>query len=361
MTSSTHVLGRGRPHFAATGRVAMRSLLEQEALPIASVAAWIVLLALAMPVLLVQDSFLALVDGRLIARHGLPHTDTLTYWTLGRHWIDQQWGAHLLLYESVAHGGLVAGAVLGVLLVGSALAIVAVTARVLGASPRSVALGATLPILAAPWLAQIRTQSFALVPFVVVYALLVLDARRPGRRVLLVLPVLVLWANLHGSVALGAGLVLLHGIGLLLRPGLRRRGALLALAAPFTPLASPYGLDLVGYYRLMLLHPPLAHYVVEWQPPRVEGATALFFVSAFATAALWGARRRVLTRLERVLLPLLLLASMLAVRNAVWFELAVAVSAPRLLDAVWPSRIVPSPHVRRVNRVVGTQERRFGR
>jgi hypothetical protein len=103
----------------------------------------------------------------------------------------------------------------------------------------------------------------------------------------------------------------------------------------------------------MLLHPPLAHYVVEWQPPRVEAATALFFASAFAAAGLWGARRKVLTGLERLLLPLLLLASMLAVRNAVWFELAVAVSAPRLLDAVWPTRIVPTDHVRRVNFVVG--------
>src|SRR5262249_2781575 len=61
LTSSTHVLDRAR--FGSAGRGALRALLEQEALPIASVAAWIVLLALAMPALLVQDSFLALVDG----------------------------------------------------------------------------------------------------------------------------------------------------------------------------------------------------------------------------------------------------------------------------------------------------------
>jgi hypothetical protein len=332
---------------------ACRGLLEREALPIASVAAWVMLLALALPVLLVQDTFLALVDGRLVADHGLPHADTLTLWTLGRHWVDQQWGAHLLLYEIAAHGGLAVAAIVGVLLVGAALAIVAGVARTLGASPRSVAIVTALPVLAAPWLAQIRTQSLALVPFVAVYALLVLDARHPRRRVLLVLPILVVWANLHGSVALGAGLVVLHGLGLLRRPGCRARGAVLAAVAPCTLLASPYGLGLVGYYRLMLLHPPLAQYVVEWQPPRVEGVTAVFFVSAFAAAALWGRHRKLLAPLERALLPLLLGASLVAVRNAVWFELAAAISLPRLLDAAWPSRLAPTPQVRRVNLLVG--------
>jgi hypothetical protein len=40
---------------------------------------------------------------------------------------------------------------------------------------------------------------------------------------------------------------------------------------------------------------------------------------------------------------------MTAVRNAAWFELAAAVSAPLLLDAVWPSRIVLTARIRRVN------------
>ena len=354
MTTSPQVLGRPRLRLRSPGLAATcRELLEREALPIASVAAWVVLLALALPVLLVQDTFLALVDGRLVARHWIPHSDTLTLWTLGRHWVDQQWGAHLLLYEVAAHGGLAVAAMAGVLLVATALAIVAGVARALGGSTRSVAVVTALPVVAAPWLAQVRTQSLALVPFVAVYALLVLDARDPRRRVLFVLPILVAWANLHGSVALGAALVALHGLALLRRPGCRARGAILAAAAPLTLVASPYGLALAGYYRLMLLHPPLARYVAEWQPPRVEGVTAVFFVSAFAAAALWGAHRKLLSPLERVFLPVLLATSLLAVRNAVWFELAAAVSLPRLLDAAWPSRVAPTPQVRRVNLIVG--------
>ena len=112
----------------------------------------------------------------------------------------------------------------------AALGLAAYAARRLGASPGSVALGVSLPVLATPWLAQVRSQSFALVPFVAVYALLAADSRRPGRRVLFVLPVLAVWANFHGSVSLGAGLAALYGVALLRTPGARLRGLVLLAA-----------------------------------------------------------------------------------------------------------------------------------
>jgi hypothetical protein len=332
----------------------LRGLLEREALPIVIVALWLGLLAFSLPLLVVEDSWLSFVDGRLIAQHGLPHVDTLTFWSLGRPWIDQQWGAHLVLYEAMAHGGLIAALLLVVALIAVALTVLAVAARKLGASPRSAAIGVALPLLGAPWLAQLRTQTIVLPFFAAVYALLAFDSRRKSRRVLWVLPLLVVWANLHGSVALGAGLAALYGLGLVRRSETRGRGALLVLGSPLTLLASPYGFRLVDYYHLMLFHPPLARYVVEWQPPAVQGPTVAFFISAFGAAALWGGHRRVLTRFETWAVPLLLLSALSAVRNGIWFELALAVTLPRLLDAAWPSRIESTPAVRRLNVVLGS-------
>jgi hypothetical protein len=331
----------------------LRGLLEREALPIVIVALWLGLLGISLPLLVVGDSWLSFVDGRLIAQHGLPHVDTLTFWSLGRPWVDQQWGAHLVLYETMAHGGLITALLLGVACIAACLTVLAVAARKLGGSPRSAAIGVALPLLGAPWLAQLRTQTLALPLFALLYALLAHDSRRPGRRVLWVLPLLILWANLHGSVALGAGLVVLYGLGLVRRAATRRRGALLVLGSPLTLLASPYGLRLVDYYHLMLFHPPLAKYVVEWRPPTVQAPTVGLFVSAFGAAALWGGHRRVLTSFEKWAVPLLLLAALTAVRNGLWFELALAVSLPRLLDGAWPSRISLTDGVRRLNVVLG--------
>jgi hypothetical protein len=103
----------------------------------------------------------------------------------------------------------------------------------------------------------------------------------------------------------------------------------------------------------MLLHPPLADFVQEWRPPTVGAITAVFFLSAFATTALWSRHQRVLTSFERWALALLLLGALTVVRNALWFELAAAVSFPRLLDAAWPSSVAPLA-VRRINLVVGS-------
>jgi hypothetical protein len=332
----------------------LRRRIETDALAIAVIAAWTSLLALSMPKLVVQDTWLAFVDGRLIARSGLPHVDTLTYWSLGRTWTDQQWGAHLALYELERLGGLRAALLAGIACVTAALLVALVVTRKLGASPRSAAIGMLLPLVGAPWLTQVRTQSLALLPFVLLYGLLASDAHRPGRRVLLVLPLLGVWANLHGSVALASGLTALYGLTLLGSGGRRRVGAVLALGAPVCVLASPYGFALVAYYRLMLLHPPLADFVREWKPADVEAATALFFLSAFGITALLARHHRSVTSFERWALALLLVGALTAVRNAVWFELAAAISFPRLLDAAWPSGAGPTLGVRRVNLVLGS-------
>lgn len=330
----------------------MRALLEQEALPIVVGATWILLLLIELPLLLVQDTWLSLVDGRFVARHWLPRHDTLTLWTLGHRWTDQQWGAHLLLYGLMRAGGLPIVLVFGVACVAAALTIVCATARTLGASARSAAIGVALPVLAAPWLIQVRAQSMALPFFAAVLALLALDVRRPGRRVLLVLPLLVVWANLHGSVTLGAGLAFLYGFWLARRHA--ARGLVLAIGSALSVFVSPYGFRLAAYYRLMLVHPPFAKYVVEWQPPSFGVYTAAFFVSALVAAVLFGAHRRVLTSFEQSALPLLLLSALLAVRSAVWFELALAIALPRLIDAAWPSRVELTAATRRINFALAT-------
>jgi hypothetical protein len=324
----------------------LRDVLETHGLAVAAVSLWLVRLAGVLPLLFVSDTWLSLVGGRTVARHGLPHSDTLTYWTLRTHWIDQQWAAHLVLYGVMRAAGPVGVAGLGAACVVAALALAGVAARRLGASPRSIVVGVALPLGVAPWMAEIRSQVLVLPLFVLAYALLAGDARTPGRRVLLVLPLLLVWANLHGSVALAALLAAGHGAFVVSR-GRRAVGAALLLA-PLTLLASPYALDLVGYYRLMLVAPPFGRVVEEWRPMTVGLGTLVFFVTAFAVVALLARSRRALPLFEQVALLVLLAAALDATRNAVWFALAVAVSLPRLLDAVRPPA-PPAPAARRIN------------
>ena len=332
----------GLPLGAAAARVpsAVRRFLEQECFVVLALASTLALVAYAVPTLLVQDSWLALVDGRFIAQHGLPRVDNFAVMTQGARWVDQQWLAHLSLYELYRLGGLRLALGAGLGLTFLALATGAFFARRAGASARSVALVALLPLCVAPWVLQLRTQTLALPLFVAVYGLLAADSRRPSLRVWLVLPILVLWGNLHGSVVLGAMLVGCHGLLLARRKTFR--GLVLAATAPATLVASPYGFGVIDYYRWMLIGSPLRKYVTEWQPAKLGPGTLLFFVTALAIVFALGRHGRAVSTFERAALPLLLVAGFASIRNGVWLALAAAVSAPLLLDAALaPARALP--------------------
>jgi hypothetical protein len=266
------------------------------------------------------------------------------------HWVDQQWLGQLAFYELSRAGGIKLCVGAAFLLDALALVGAAGAARRFGASASSVALGALIPIVVGPWLLQARTQSLALPLFVAVYALVAADARGPSRRVYAVIPLLVLWANVHGSASLGALILLLHGALETLRR--RPRGILLALAAPATLVASPYGFDLVGYYHTMLVSSPLGQYVLEWAPTHLDAGTAPFFALAFASVYLLARRGGAVSVFERLALPLFCLLGLLAGRNTIWLGLACAVTLPSLLDGLLGPQLVLTRGMRRLNVVL---------
>ncbi|HEY8765294.1 MAG TPA: hypothetical protein VIM18_13960 [Solirubrobacteraceae bacterium] len=293
-----------------------------------------IVLLLLMPGELVQDSWSTLVGGREIANHGLPHRETLTVMAHGVRWIDQQWLAQILFYEVFRAGGYRLMLLVHVALIASAFGLALVAARHRGASPLSVFLVACTCFFVAPWGWQLRAQSFAPLLFVGVFWLLIADGRAGSRKVFFVLPLLALWANLHGSVALAAVLVALYGLVKVLNRKRRETGKGLALMvlAPLAVLCSPYGLSLVHYYRKLLINPPFRNLIVEWMAPTPRLVTALFYVLAFVTVWLLGRWGRRLSAFECLALLVTLASALSATRNIVWFGLAALVLLPVLVD-----------------------------
>ena len=58
--------------------------------------------------------------------------------------------------------------------------------------------------------AVVRVQLFSIALFPVLFSLLRAEARRPGRTVWLVVPLLTLWSNLHGAVLVGLAMLLVY-------------------------------------------------------------------------------------------------------------------------------------------------------
>jgi hypothetical protein len=277
-----------------------------------------------------QDSWLALVAGREIWNSGVPHHDALTALTLGRDWVDQQWLSQLGIYSLYRLGGLSLVSAVHVALVTGSLAAAIAIGRRRGTSNSTMLLilvvGVVLVLV--PSLV-VRTQPYAYPLFVATAYLLSSDSRAPSNRVCWTLPLLVLWANVHGSAALGAGMVGLRGLTILYesvrgdRPRADRRltGALLVVAAPATLLATPYGVSAVGYYRDTLLNPDFNRLVAEWKPvTAVPVAAATYFT--LAGLAVWSMGRHPgrLTPWERIVTLVLLAGGILALRNVVWVE-----------------------------------------
>ena len=292
-----------------------------------------------------SDSWYTLVGGRFVSRSWLPHDNTLTILGHGREWVDQQWLAHLLVY-GLWGAGRWAPIVLATLVSFlGAYVITAATAERLGASPRSTAVAALFAVVVGLGQSGFRAETLAYPLFAALLFLLLDDERRPSRRVYLALPLLVLWANVHGSVLLAAALVSIYGLRVAVAEfraprSVPARAWALTLLPWFCTLASPYGAALPGYYVRLLHNPALTRFVSEWQPATIKSEPLFFALLAGAAALLVRSRSRTPVFAQLALL-LTAIGGLLAVRHIPWFALTAAAVLPLLLDDVWPAHPAP--------------------
>lgn len=296
---------------------------------------------------ILQDTWLALVAGREVAEHGIPHHESLTVLAHGRRWIDQQWLAQLAMYELDRAGGIVLVGFVNAVLVMAGLVGAILAARRLGAGARSIVRVLPLVVWTIALTATARTQPWAYPLFSALVWLLAGDSRRPSVRVWWCLPLLVVWGNVHGSATLGAGLVVLRGLTMLWerRTRLRRaprawaRPVGLIVGAPLCLLVNPYGLAIIHYYRATLFNGAFRKLVTEWGP--ITGSpvvAALFFLTAGIVIWSFGRHRSQTTLWERAAMLLLAIAAIVAVRNVIWFNLATVVVLPLSIDAAVRAR-----------------------
>jgi len=231
-----------------------------------------VFLALALPVLATLIGEVATVDltyhlraGReIFATGAIPNVDTWTFTATGLPWVDQQWGAQILLAGVFQLGGWTGLVLLRAVLVAiiSGCLYLICRGRGLGVRP-SVVLTLIAFGVAAPALG-LRAQTFGMA-FFAILLLLVADRRvHPGR--LWAIPLLVLvWANVHGSFFL-APLVLglawledLHD-----RVEHPHRVLLLAIVSALAACITPFGPAVWVYAAGVSTNSQVTNDIAEW-------------------------------------------------------------------------------------------------
>ncbi len=293
------------------------------------------------------DYFWHLRTGALIAETGaVPRVDPYSYSAAGARWIDLHWLFQVGLEQLYRAGGHEANRTAGFLL---GLLVVGVSAAGLWRSDRPAVCGVALGLLVVTACVRflLRPDTVSLVFAATVLALLRRDEERNDRWILAVVPIQLLWANVHGFQAVGVALVAMALVAERLSPWvsggsparpdrIRRLALVLALGAA-AALVNPNGLDgaLLPFRQLAMIGPAetrgvFGHAIDELRSPfaalDANSAPALAACTALAVlsfASLLLDRRRFSLFDVFVWLSFFALA-LSAVRNIALFAVAAA-------------------------------------
>jgi hypothetical protein len=321
-----------------------------------------VALAVLLPVLAALVANLSSVDlayqlragAEILETRALPTVDTWTFTVIGQPWLDQQWGAQVVLRIVEAIGGWVGLAIFRSVLVGVIFGGLVLISYRRGLDPRTSALLSLAAfVVAAPALA-LRPQLLGMVCLVLVL-LLIIERRRHPAWLWLASIVVAIWANLHGSFFLGPmvlGLAWLEDVHDRRRDA--RRTLLVAIASAVAACITPFGPTVWVYAIGLSTDPSVTARITEWQPTSLRDLTGiLFFLSALAVVVLIARSGRRVDWPTLAWLGAFFVIGAYAQRGVAWWPIGAvtAVSGTIVLPSSGAPRL-DTPLARRVNIVV---------
>ncbi|HYA67187.1 MAG TPA: hypothetical protein VED63_00505, partial [Acidimicrobiales bacterium] len=261
------------------------------------VGAGFVLWGLAIGLLRLHDnSFLTHVaTGRIILTSGVPTSDPYSFTAHGHSWVLESWLAELVygLVDRMAGGH-------GLQFLHGALAAVAAGLTWMLTRPaktligRIVAAAAALAVGTGYW--SPRPLLLALVLFMVLVLMTETGRGSPW----LLVPLMWVWVNVHGSWPLALVYLVVRGAGRLAdRRSLDRRSldrlprlfAALVLGA-LLAIANPFGVRLLLYPLVVIGHHQAFSHILEWQSPSFsDPVNAIFLAEVLVAMILLVARR----------------------------------------------------------------------
>jgi len=274
----------------------------------------------------------------IVATHHIPHTDPFSFTAFGKPWLVQEWGSQVVFHGIASTFGLRAIVVWRALML--VLFYVLVARLIVKEAGHRVGAWALVAIVAfagaSSWTE--RPNLFSFVLFAVTLNLL----RRRDRTVWWFVPIAAVWANLHGMVLIGLGLVMVvaatEGLKIALRwegaePAWARRIGLVAGTGFLASFANPYGPGL-HLYALKLVRSSIP-LISEWGSPdfhTVDGALFLLLLLLAVVGLSLSPRRPDPTDVI-VTLAFVTLAAM-AARNLTLSSVVLGVTVARYLPGV---------------------------
>ncbi len=290
-------------------------------------------LAIFLPVLAAIIANLPSVDlayhlragGQILDGAGIPTTETWTYTAAGAAWLDQQWGAQLLMatvYRTLGWTGLI---LLRAGLIGLTFGLLFVIARRRDVASRPAALLTLTAFVIAAVALALRPQLFGMACFAITLFLVTERRRHPGWLWAVPLVVLV-WANLHGSFFLGplvVGLAWLEDLAD--KAPKASRTLAVAIVSALAACVTPFGPMVWVYAAGLTLNPEVTERIGEWQPTSLRTIPGILFFASVMGVVMLLARNGTKASWPRLAwLAVFFLIGVYAIRGVAWWPIATA-------------------------------------
>ena len=270
----------------------------------------------------------------MLDSHHVLRTDPFTFTAFGRPWLDQQWGAQVLLAQIFRWGGWELLALTRAAVAAASFWLLYVACRARGAGVRPAAWLSLGGLLVAIYGFAPRPQMFGFLLFAMTLAVVSERDRRP--RLQWILPLIVIvWANVHGSFVLGPVVLVLAWLEDRHRHVASSRTILVTIASIAAATVNPFGLRVWQYVVELSSNAQVRNTIEEWQPPKITSASGfVFFASVAVVAAIALRHRREIAWPRALGLAVFFLLGVTAIRGVIWWALA----APFLLADLFPGR-----------------------
>ncbi len=270
----------------------------------------------------------------ILSTHRLLGTDTYTFTAAGRPWLDQQWGAQVLMALVYRVGGFPGLSLFRGALVGLTFWFLWKACRARGTSARTASVLTIAGLVVGFLNTGMRPQTVAYPLFTGTLWILA-DRHTHPRRLWFLPPIALLWANLHGSFLVLPLVIALAVIEDVWKHDRVARTTMASgLAAIATTLINPFGVGAWRYAIGLTTNTRILDQIVEWQPTTIRTAAgALFFASALAVAAVLVRRAAPTDPIDLLWLGAFFVLALPALRGIVWwafvFPFALAGLPPR--------------------------------
>jgi len=281
----------------------------------------------------------------IIQNHAIPHADVFSSTRLGSEWITHEWLSEVVMYGVFRVAGFAGLMVVFALLITASFCVVYLRFRSRVGHSFVAAFALLLGAASTTLVWGVRPQIFTLLlASIFLYVLDNYYRNEFGKAIWLLVPLMVLWVNLHAGWVLGLALIVLTLCGLLLdallgtesRDTLRKRvpglfGVLIACGAAI--VVNPSGTRMYSYPFQTVAATTFMRYVEEWKSPDFHQphfqAVLILLLGTFFFLAISKER-------ERPGRLLLLLATSFAMlrfgRNIPFFSL---VATPLFAEHLW--------------------------